>query len=256
MKTLLYRLNPVCKIWILIFLIIPVTFSQDMLFPFLVLVFIMLGAYAFSGIGIIYFYHHMKVIILSSMCLFIFLVLNKTTSDTGDFYLLGLYFHFYAISQATSLALRMIGFAYAAFIFAKTTDPVVLALSLVKEWHMPVQAAYSFLVAYRYIPLFQKEFQKIRIAHEMRRKMKIPFINYFYFPTYLLPMMIQAIRIGDKVSIAMEARGFLSSKNRTFYKTILFTKIDRFVLIMTVVILLLLMLTVIFAGQFKFGLGF
>lgn len=33
---------------------------------------------------------------------------------------------------------------------------------------MPYQAGYAFLVAYRFVPAFQTEFQKIRMAHEVR----------------------------------------------------------------------------------------
>ncbi|MFV0361946.1 MAG: energy-coupling factor transporter transmembrane component T family protein [Suipraeoptans sp.] len=258
MRDLLYRINPICKIWMLIVLVIPVSFSKDIIFPMLTLAFIIISGILFADISILKFITSMKVIVLSAFCLCIFLVFTRAINQTGDF-TIGIFGILTSdIVLAVSLSLRMIGFAYAAFIFSKTTEPSDLAVSLIKYWKVPPQAGYSFLVAYRYVPMFHSEFQKVQIAHEVRaaggRKGKI--FALFKLPTYLFPMMVQAIRSGERVAIAMEARAFCSSPKRSYYKDVNYGKSENIALAVCCLVLISMLLGTILTNTFVFGLGF
>ena len=257
-NTILFRLNPVVKIVILLVLVIPVTFSKDVYYPLLLLLAIMFAGYTFSGINPISLLKSIRMVIAAALCLCVFLVLSRAIGQQGDVQLGVLGIRFADIVQAVSLALRMLGFAYAALLFTKTTDPVTLVLSLIQCWHMPYQAGFAFLVAYRYVPTFQEEFRKIRIAHEVRgvANSKNIFSGVLRAPTYLIPLLVNAIRTGERVAISMDARAFGVTPGRTYAKTVPFGKLEKKALAFSIGALVIMTAAMIAAGLFSFSIGF
>lgn len=258
LHSILFDLNPVAKIVMMVVLVIPVTFSQDVYYPLLLLLSIALAGAVFSGLGPRVLLKSMRTVILAAACLCVFLVLTRAVGQTGDLQWGILGIRYADIQQAVSLALRMLGFAYAALLFTKTTDPVTLVLSLIQRWHMPYQAGYAFLVAYRFVPAFQDELRKIQIAHEVRgvHNSKNIFAGMLHAPTYLIPLLVGAIRKGERVAISMDARAFGITPERTYYKTIAFGRLEKQALAACIIGIALLTGLTIATGLFAFSIGF
>ncbi|WP_422879623.1 energy-coupling factor transporter transmembrane component T [Miniphocaeibacter massiliensis] len=53
-----------------------------------------------------------------------------------------------------------------------------------------MRLCYAFLAAYRFVPTFGEELEKIRIAHESRGlgSSNNVFLNIIYTPRYLIPL--------------------------------------------------------------------
>ena len=257
-NNILYDLNPVAKIIMMLVLVIPVTFSRDIYYPLLLLLGIMATGWAFSRISPLRLLKSMRMVIVAAFCLCVFLVLTRAVGQTGDIQLGVLGIRYADIEQAVSLALRMLGFAYAALLFTKTTDPVTLVLSLIQCWHVPYQAGYAFLVAYRFVPAFQDEFRKIQIAHEVRgvANSRNIFSGMLRAPGYLVPLLINAIRTGERVAVSMDVRGFGITPERTYCKTVAFGTAEKKAVAACVVTLALFTVIMIATGLFSFSIGF
>jgi len=257
-RTVLYRLNPTTKLIIMAIFAVPVTFSTGVWYPLCILLVLSALGYVFAGLSPARAAKSMGVFLLGALCLCVFLVLTRAMGQTGDVQIGMVGIRFQDIRRALSLALRMLGFAYAALLFARTTDPVLLALSLIHQWHIPYQAAYAFLTAYRFVPSFQEEFRKIRIAHESRGVYfgRGVLRGIVQAPAYLVPLLIHALRAGEQTAISMDARAFGLTPRRTYYKTPAYGKLDRLALLACALGVAAITAAALGAGLFAFGLGY
>ncbi|MDR1949724.1 MAG: energy-coupling factor transporter transmembrane protein EcfT [Spirochaetaceae bacterium] len=128
---------------------------------------------------------------------------------------------------------------------------MTVIISLIRYWHVPYQAGYAFLTAYRFVPTFHDELQKIRIAHEVRDKGRGALPVF-----YLVPLMVQAIHIGERVAISMDARAFGISEERTYYKIVHFGAREKWAIALSAVFIAALTAVMAGAGLFVFGIGF
>jgi energy-coupling factor transport system permease protein len=237
-------------------LVIPVTFSNDCYYPAGILLALAVTG-LFAGLTPASFIRSMGAVIIGAFCLCIFLVLTRAINQAGDinFGIFGI--KYTDITLAVSLALRMLGFAYAAFLFSRSTDPVILTLSLIEYWRLPYQAGYAFLTAYRFVPAFHEELQKVKIAHEVRGAGgKSRLSRILHTPAYLVPLMVQALRVGERVAISMDARAFGLCEKRTYYKTVSFGVKEKRAIIVSALFLAAYTAAMIAGGLFVFGLGF
>ncbi len=256
-NNILYELNPVAKVVMLLALAIPVTFSQNVFYPLFLLLGILLAGCAFSGLSPLALLKSLRMVILGAACLCVFLVLTRAIGQTGDIQLGILGIRWQDVTAALSLALRMLGFALAALLFTKTTDPVTLVLSLIQQWHLPYQAGYAFLVAYRMVPTFQDEFRKIQTAHEVRgvHNGRGVFRAVLRAPGYLIPLLVGSIRTGERVAISMDARAFGLSPERSYAKTVAFGRPEKKALLFCIGGLLVYTAAMVAAGLFGFSPG-
>lgn len=119
------------------------------------------------------------------------------------------------------LALRMLSSVAFGVLFVSTTDITDLVVSLCQNFRVPPKFAYGSLAGLRFFPLFEEEWQKIRRARRLRGRRER--WRLARVATYALPLLSQAIRLGERVAIAMEARGFRgaaaeSPDARTYYR--------------------------------------
>jgi energy-coupling factor transporter transmembrane protein EcfT len=237
-------------------LVIPVTFSNDCYYPAGILI-VLMAVGIVAGFSPASFARSMSAVIIGAFCLCVFLVLTRAMHQDGDIKF-GVFGIKYAdIALAVSLALRMLGFAYAAFLFSRSVDPVILTLSLIQYWHLPYQAGYAFLTAYRFVPTFHEELQKVKIAHEARGAGgKNRLTQLLHTPAYLAPLMVQALRAGERVAISMDARAFGLCDKRTHYKTAHFGAKEKRAIIVSALFLAAYTAAMIASGLFVFGLGF
>ncbi len=119
------------------------------------------------------------------------------------------------------LALRMLASVAFGVLYVSTTDVTQLVVSLTRNFHVPPKFSYGSLAGIRMFPFFEQEWTKIRQARMLRGK-EIQRSRWTRIITYALPLLTQAIRVGERVAVAMESRGFrkevaVAPKARSYY---------------------------------------
>ena len=132
---------------------------------------------------------------------------------------------FISLSFAVAMILRIYIMVSAFSIFFLTVDPNDLALSLI-SMKIPYEFAFSFSLAFRFVPTIATEAQNIIDAQQSRgyEMQKKGFVNQIknLFPL-LIPLIICSIRRAFNVAEALESRAFGSTKERSYYYTIKYT---------------------------------
>ena len=111
-----------------------------------------------------------------------------------------------------------------SFLFFLTVDPNDLALSLI-SMKVPYEFAFSFSLAFRFVPTIAREAQNIMDAqqsrgYELQQKGIISQIKNL-FPL-LVPLIISSIKRAFNVAEALESRAFGSDNERSYYFSIKF----------------------------------
>lgn len=158
---------------------------------------------------------------------------------------------FISFSFAVAMIFRIYIMVSAFSLFFLTVDPNDLALSLI-TMKFPYEFAFSFSLAFRFVPTIAIEAQNIIDAqqsrgYEMQEKGLINQIKNL-FPL-LIPLIICSIRRAFNVAEALESRAFGSKKERTYYYTIKFTAKDW---IFTIYLLLVLTFFIVLKVQFAY----
>ena len=154
----------------------------------------------------------------------------KSIRGLSFLYLIILIFNTFFISFSMALAMifRITIMISAFSIFFLTVHPNDLALSLI-AMKVPYEFAFSFSLAFRFVPTISRETQNIMDAqqsrgYEMEKKGLINQIKNL-FPL-LIPLIVCSIKRAFNVAEALESRAFGSQKERTFYYKIYFTTKD------------------------------
>ena len=130
--------------------------------------------------------------------------------------------YFLSLSFAIAMVLRICIMVSAFSIFFLTVDPNELALSLI-SMKFPYEIAFSFSLAFRFVPTIAIEAQNIIDAQQSRgyEMQKRGIINQIknLFPL-LIPLIICSIKRAFNVAEALESRAFGSKKERSYYFTI------------------------------------
>ena len=126
----------------------------------------------------------------------------------------------FGLMAGLSLGMRMLATVTFAVLFVATTDLTDLLVSLAQNFHVRPKFAYGTLAGMRFFPLFAEEWRKLRQARALRR-LRGSWAGQAV--AYALPLLAQAIRLGERVSIAMQARGFHGpamerATARTYYR--------------------------------------
>ncbi|MFX1556045.1 MAG: energy-coupling factor transporter transmembrane component T family protein [Promethearchaeota archaeon] len=126
---------------------------------------------------------------------------------------------FLSLNFAIAMILRISIMISAFSIFFLTVDPNDLALSLI-SMKFPYEFAFSFSLAFRFVPTIAIEAQSIIDAQQSRgyELQKKGIINQIknLFPL-LVPLIVNSIKRAFNVAEALESRAFGSKKERTFY---------------------------------------
>jgi energy-coupling factor transport system permease protein len=124
-----------------------------------------------------------------------------------------------AVSNGVALGLRVMAIGCIGAVFAATTDPTRLADSLVRQARAPERFAYGALAAYGAIPRFSEDLTTLRQARRIRG------LGGGWHPRLLVGLLVLAIRHGDRLALAMDARG-LGTGPRTSYRTLRWQALD------------------------------
>jgi energy-coupling factor transport system permease protein len=122
-----------------------------------------------------------------------------------------------SMNHGLTIALRMLGFVTYGLLFTSTTDLTLFIMSLIHQCKLSPKWAYGLLAGFRFIPLFQSELNQMKTAHKLRGYKQNN--SWKAFMRYSLPLFTQGIRKSERIAIAMEARGFTGTRDRTYYQT-------------------------------------
>lgn len=122
-----------------------------------------------------------------------------------------------ALHVGFATALRVAAVMLLALIAGLTTDGPDLVRSMVAHLRVPYRVGYAGFAAMRFVPRFRRDLEIIRLAHRVRGVDggRGPVATARRYGGYAVPLLAGAMRHGDRVSLAMEARGFGAHRTRT-----------------------------------------
>ena len=118
------------------------------------------------------------------------------------------------------LAARIIAIGVVGVVFAQTTDSTRLVDGLVQQARVPERFGYGALAAYQAVPRFAEDLATLRQARRIRG------LRGSWHPRLLVSLLILAIRHGDRLALAMDARGFDSGRPRSRYRIAAWSLLD------------------------------
>lgn len=118
-----------------------------------------------------------------------------------------------AVQSGVGLGLRVVAIGAVGAVFALTTDSTRLVDSLVQQAHVSERFAYGALAAYGAIPRFATDLADLRAARRIRG------LRGSWHPRILVGLLVLAIRHGDRMALAMDARAF-GSGPRSRYRDV------------------------------------
>ncbi|MCY0865315.1 MAG: ATP-binding cassette domain-containing protein [Sulfobacillus sp.] len=119
------------------------------------------------------------------------------------------------------LGFRMLAAVTFGLVLVSTVDMVDLVKSLSRWFRVPPKFSYGTLAGLRFFPRFEEEWRQLTEARRVRgRETRQGWMKVI---TYALPLLSQAVRLSERVAIAMEARGFQGPaaedwRARTYYR--------------------------------------
>ncbi|BBH68186.1 ABC transporter [Actinoplanes sp. OR16] len=122
-----------------------------------------------------------------------------------------------ALATGLATGLRVASVMLLALLAGLTTDGTDLVRSMITHLRMPYRIGYAGFAAIRFVPRFRQDLEVIRLAHRVRGVVSgqgLLGVGRRY-AGYAVPLLAGAIRHGDRVSLAMEARGFGAHRART-----------------------------------------
>ncbi|HET9346719.1 MAG TPA: energy-coupling factor transporter transmembrane component T [Candidatus Limnocylindrales bacterium] len=134
------------------------------------------------------------------------------------------------IAGGIGLAARIVAIAVTSVVFALTTDSTRLVDALVQQARLPARFGYGALAAYQAVPRLSDDLATLRQARRIRG------LRGSWHPRLLVSLLVLAIRHGDRLALAMDARGF-GSRERTAYRTSGWAWIDLVIAISAAVVL-------------------
>jgi energy-coupling factor transport system permease protein len=135
-----------------------------------------------------------------------------------------------ALVGGLALGLRILAIASVGVVFALTTDSTALVDGLVQELHVPERFGYGALAAYQAVPRLAENLVTLRQARRIRG------LRGSWHPRILVGLLVLAIRHGDRLALAMDARAF-GSGPRTRYREVRWGRLDVLAIVVGLVVI-------------------
>ena len=127
------------------------------------------------------------------------------------------------------LGIGLRGLAIGAISLAalRTSDPTRMIVSLIRNARLPYRPGYAMLAAYRFVPLIGEEYARIRLAQRVRG-VRPPTVGGRVRAAVggIVPLFADATRRATRIAVAMDARGFASARDRTYWRLTPVTRSD------------------------------
>lgn len=121
-----------------------------------------------------------------------------------------------SLSIGVMLALRTAACGAISIFFALAVEPGGFVRALVGWCRLPPKFGYAAFAAMQMVPAMAADLQEIRMARAMQRGRALRRLpSPFELPSLVVPLLAFAIRRASRTAIAMEARGFGASPDRT-----------------------------------------
>lgn len=150
------------------------------------------------------------------------------------------------LNIAAAIALRLlIVLTSALIVLTGSARDYLLAMT---QSHIPYELAFTVMVGMRFIPSLREEFTDVLCAVQMRgvRYKSAGLIQRLrVYITIAVPVVAGAIRRSEETAIAMEARGFRSSPERSSMRRLSFSRRD----IACLAVFLVIYITVLILGN-------
>jgi energy-coupling factor transport system permease protein len=130
-----------------------------------------------------------------------------------------------------ALGLRVLAIATVGVVFGLTTDSTRLVDALVQQAHVSERFGYGALAAYQSVPRLAEDLTTLRQARRIRG------LRGGWHPRILVGLLVLAIRHGDRLALAMDARAF-GSGPRSRYREVGWTWLDAMVAAAAVAVIL------------------
>ncbi len=124
-----------------------------------------------------------------------------------------------AVANGVGVALRIVTIAAVGVVFALTTDSTRLVDALVQQGRLPERFGYGALAAYQAIPRLAETLTTLQQARRIRG------LRTSWHPAILVGLLVLAIRHGDRLALAMDARAF-GAGPRSRYREVRWTVLD------------------------------
>jgi energy-coupling factor transport system permease protein len=127
-----------------------------------------------------------------------------------------------------AIALRGLAIGALSVTFVLTTDPTDLVVGLIRRARVPFRIAYPMLAAYRFLPFFQDELERIDLARRVRGQLvaRGPAGALRRRLGDVVPLFSSAVRRAARIAVAMDARGFAAARDRTYLRASTVTRAD------------------------------
>ncbi len=123
------------------------------------------------------------------------------------------------VLAGAGLAARVLAIAAVGVLFAQTTDATRLVDALVQQGRVPERFAYGALAAYQAVPRLAEDLATLRQARRIRG------LRGGWHPRLLVGLLVAAIRHGDRLALAMDARAF-GTGPRSRYRLVRWSLVD------------------------------
>lgn len=115
-----------------------------------------------------------------------------------------------AVWNGVTHASRVLAYAGLGYLFALTTDRVLMVRSFQRQFHLPQVFAYGLLAAWGVFPHMAQEYRRTRAAFRARGIRVLP-----VSPALLGPLLVKSVRWSEELAVAMESKGFSGKARRT-----------------------------------------
>lgn len=119
------------------------------------------------------------------------------------------------LQNGLTLSSRVLAFAGLGYLFAFTTDKILLIRSMEQQLHLPPMFAYGLFAAWGIMPNMIQEYRRTKAAFTARGIRTLPFS-----PAVLKPMLVKSVRWSEALSIAMESKGFTRNEKRSCFEAV------------------------------------
>lgn len=222
--TFFHRLDPRTKLaWLAAGLVLCFVTNQTIVLAVLVLVVLALSAAAELDLR--------SLLPITKMVAYlgVLLVLVQTIFQTSGevFWQVGpISFHSGGLGLGIHATLRLYCLILLFLQFLMWTHPSDLSLALVKA-KIPYRYAMLFGLALRFLPVMEEELTGILEAQEARGlDLSNPIRKAFALVPIATPFCLRALRRANEVALAMELRGFGFRMERTFLRSIRYSRAD------------------------------
>ena len=147
----------------------------------------------------------------------LFLAQTLSIREGAVLFRLGIPITVFGVTSGANMALRFLVILSASFTFVLTTDPDVLARSLIR-WGIPYRYGFTLILALRFVPFFRNELRIVREAQRLRgirvSVRSIGGIRRAIRYTFI-PVLVSGLIRVDTIAMSMKGRAFGLHRRRT-----------------------------------------